>query len=96
MCLVQVKAHEVRAVAMSALFREIQSIPAVLRAGTWKRSLNLYSGKSCDAPLTPLVLSLSWDTSAAPSSRYGLCLASFGFVRGFNFSDRLNNNSGYK
>ncbi|MPD02448.1 hypothetical protein E2C01_098032 [Portunus trituberculatus] len=34
--LVWVKAHEVRAVATSALFRKIQSIPAIIRAGTWK------------------------------------------------------------
>ncbi|MPC51459.1 hypothetical protein E2C01_045305 [Portunus trituberculatus] len=37
MHLVWVKAHEVRAVATSALFRKIQSILAVLRAGTWRR-----------------------------------------------------------
>ena len=36
MRLVWVKAYEVRAVAMSALFRKIWSIPAVLRVGTWK------------------------------------------------------------
>lgn len=36
MCLVQVQAHEVRAVATNALFKKIRSIPAVLRAGTWK------------------------------------------------------------
>ncbi|MPC54634.1 hypothetical protein E2C01_048558 [Portunus trituberculatus] len=36
MCSVRVKAHEVRAVATSALFRKIWSISAVLRAGTWK------------------------------------------------------------
>ncbi|MPC45667.1 hypothetical protein E2C01_039373 [Portunus trituberculatus] len=36
MRLVWVKAHEVRAVATSAFFKKIQSIPAVLWAGTWK------------------------------------------------------------
>ena len=36
MRLVRVRAHEVRAVATSTLFRKVRSIPAVLRAGTWK------------------------------------------------------------
>ncbi|MPD00165.1 hypothetical protein E2C01_095621 [Portunus trituberculatus] len=36
MHLVWVKAHEVRAVVTSALIKKIRSIPAVLRAGTWK------------------------------------------------------------
>ncbi|MPC42471.1 hypothetical protein E2C01_036093 [Portunus trituberculatus] len=36
MHLVQVKAHEVKAVATSVSFKKIQSIPAILWAGTWK------------------------------------------------------------
>ncbi|MPC17599.1 hypothetical protein E2C01_010462 [Portunus trituberculatus] len=36
MRLVRVKAHEVRAMATSALFKKIRNIPAVLQAGTWK------------------------------------------------------------
>ncbi|MPC49656.1 hypothetical protein E2C01_043466 [Portunus trituberculatus] len=36
MHLVHVKVHEVRAVATSALFKKIQSIPAILGTGTWK------------------------------------------------------------
>ncbi|MPC66343.1 hypothetical protein E2C01_060492 [Portunus trituberculatus] len=36
MRLVQVKGHEVRVVATSALFKKIRSIPAILRAEIWK------------------------------------------------------------
>ncbi|MPC77169.1 hypothetical protein E2C01_071616 [Portunus trituberculatus] len=43
MRLVRVKAHDVRAVATSALFRKIWNIPAVLWAGTWKSMSTLAS-----------------------------------------------------
>ena len=36
MRLVRVRAHEVRAVATSAMFKKIRSVSAVLKAGTWK------------------------------------------------------------
>ncbi|MPC55150.1 hypothetical protein E2C01_049081 [Portunus trituberculatus] len=115
MRLVWVKAHEVRAVATSALFMKIRCIPAILRAGTWKsmstfasfdlrdithRYLDTFSLGPVVSVLRFYVLStmgfevlgpfsgrellcsshssgfvpLSWDTSAAPTSGYGLRL----------------------
>ena len=34
--LVKLSAHEVRAVATSALFRKVKSLPSVLKDGTWR------------------------------------------------------------
>lgn len=42
MCSVRVRAHEVREVATSALFKKIRSILAILRAGTW-RSMSTFA-----------------------------------------------------
>ena len=36
LCLVMVQAHEVHNVAIRAFFKKIKSLPAVLKAGTWR------------------------------------------------------------
>ncbi|MPC61371.1 hypothetical protein E2C01_055442 [Portunus trituberculatus] len=64
MHLVQVKAHEVRAVAMSALFKKILSIPAILQAGTWKRR-----SKACTAIWTLKLLSAFSSLSSTTSMK---------------------------
>ncbi|MPC56427.1 hypothetical protein E2C01_050388 [Portunus trituberculatus] len=80
--LVQVKEHEVRAVATSALFRKIRNIPAVLRAGTWKSMSTFASFYLMDIThryldtfsLGPVVLALRGESYYAPLTPLALSL----------------------